>query len=191
MTSFPKVSNSAFGGMTALLLAVLSWFLPIGTCSADGERYEGLIRQAALRHKVDPLLIKAVISQESKFNERATGSSGEIGLMQVKIGAAQDWAEANEVPVPSKRHLYNPELNIEVGAWYLARALNTWSGYKACITLALCEYNQGRKTVRTWRPERGSPFVYIRSSSARCYVESVRDKFIEYSKTGYYTVALN
>ncbi len=183
-----------FGAKSLLpaLMTLLSFLLMQVPCFAEGERYEELIRQASLRHRVDPLLIKAVISQESSFNERATGASGEIGLMQIKLGAVQDWAEANELPVPSKRNLYSPELNIEIGTWYLARALSSWNGYKACITLALCEYNAGRRRVLEWRPQKDSPYVYIKSSSARQYVESVRDRFMTYYRAAYgNSVAVN
>src|SRR3954463_13873992 len=60
--------------------------------------YEADIVKAATRYKVDPLLVKAVIWQESRFDKNAKGRAGEIGLMQVMELTGEEWAEAERVP---------------------------------------------------------------------------------------------
>jgi len=44
---------------------------------------------------VEPALIKAVAWRESKFDTHARGRAGEIGLMQLREEAAQEWAMPN------------------------------------------------------------------------------------------------
>ena len=47
------------------------------------SRYDELIVKAGQRNNVDPCLIKAVIWKESRFDKRARGLKGEVGLMQI------------------------------------------------------------------------------------------------------------
>src|ERR1039458_3055125 len=65
-----------------------------GTNGSD-ERLDRIVRDAAERHRVDPALVKAVISTESGWNPRAISSKGAVGLMQLIPGTAQrfgvDW----------------------------------------------------------------------------------------------------
>ena len=88
------------------------------------SRYDELIVKAARRNGVDPCLIKAVIWKESRFDKRARGLKGEVGLMQIMPDlAAADWARVKGFRTPSRGALFDPELNIEIGSWYLSRAL--------------------------------------------------------------------
>ena len=51
--------------------------------------------------------------------------------------------------------LYNPELNVRYGAWYLHHLLQKYGGDER---LALAAYNAGQKNVDTWRARgRGHP----------------------------------
>ena len=147
-------------------------------------RYDAMIRNAGLRNHIDPLLIKAVIWKESRFNRCARGLKGEIGLMQIMPGyAATDWAAAHRRRVPSKGALYDPELNIDVGAWYLSRALRRYQGYKDRIALALCEYNAGARRVSDWKPANPNDSAVDRITipSTRQYVKDILKQY-EYYK---------
>src|SRR5690349_5661711 len=57
---------------------------------------DNAILAASLRYNIHPALIKAVIWQESWFDPSARGTSGEIGLMQIRTPTAQDWANAEK-----------------------------------------------------------------------------------------------
>lgn len=117
-------------------------------------RYQPLIAAAAERHGVDSRLVYAVIARESGFNADSVGSVGEVGLMQIRPNtAAADWAQAHGVPVPVPGVLFNPELNIEIGTWYLARAIQRWRRYEHGLELALCQYNAGETKAREWSPD--------------------------------------
>lgn len=151
--------------------------------SSASEKFNSLIEAAALRHDIDPVLVKAVIFRESKFDETAVGKSGEVGLMQVKMAVVDDWAVALNVPMPCKDEIFNPELNIEVGTWYLARAVKYWksNAYKYALVLGLCEYNAGRNKMRDWLPPQKHKEVDIKVSSTKEYVNSIITKYMEYT----------
>src|SRR5580704_16029356 len=53
------------------------------------DRLDRIVRDAAERHKVDPALVKAVISTESGWNPQAVSRKGAVGLMQLIPETAQ------------------------------------------------------------------------------------------------------
>ena len=150
--------------------------------------YERFILKAANVNQIDPALIKAVIWRESKFNHAALGKKGEVGLMQLLPGtksAAADWAEAHSLRLPSREELLNPELNIMIGSWYLARALRRYRDCKDAAALALCEYNAGPSRAEDWIPDPETPdetvFDLITIPSTRRYVLDILKQY-EYYK---------
>lgn len=149
------------------------------------REFDEIIRLAAKRHGLDPCLVKAVVWKESRFKQNTVGSHGEIGLMQIMDGAVKDWADANRMPIPCDGILFEPEVNIEIGAWYLGRALKYWKkkGYSRFEELALCEYNAGRKRTKTWLPPRKTASIRERIAfpSTRYYVTAIMDKYLDYS----------
>ena len=151
------------------------------------SRYDAIIRNAGLRNHIDPALLKAVIWKESRFNRSARGLKGEIGLMQIMPGsgsAAADWARSHRRDVPSNGSLYDPELNIEIGSWYLARALRRYQKYKDAAALALCEYNAGARRTAGWKPARPDDPVAERITipSTRIYVRDILKRYEYYKK---------
>lgn len=113
-----------------------------------------LIERIATEEDVSPSLLKAVVWKESKFDNRRIGKKGEIGLMQLMDGAVQDWAKAKKRDVPSRNDLFDPELNLQIGAWYLAWASRLWPGREQRDVLQLAAYNAGCGTVeKLWLPK--------------------------------------
>lgn len=151
---------------------------------ASESAFDSIIAAAGARNGIDPALVKAVIWRESNFRPLAIGSKGEIGLMQVMPKfALKDWAVANKVKTPSDGALSNPEMNIEVGSWYLARALRYWRKYDCAVELALCEYNAGRTRADAWKPETyDGKMKNIDIDSTRYYVNDIMNKFTEYKE---------
>ena len=150
--------------------------------------YEPFIQNAGFKYHIDPALIRAIIWRESRFNHKALGQKGEIGLMQLLPGeksAAADWALAHHRSLPSEEDLYDMKLNLEIGAWYLARALNQrYSEYKNAMALALCEYNAGPRRALAWCPENLEESVVelITIPSTRQYVQDILNRYEYYKK---------
>ena len=112
------------------------------------------INAAAKKHSLEPELVRAVIWKESRFDSSSVGKIGEIGLMQITDGAVQDWARVNHKPIPSRQELFQPEINLEIGCWYLAHTGKHWAGYASQEILQLAEYNAGRtKVIKDWAPK--------------------------------------
>lgn len=108
------------------------------------------IEKAAAKYRVDPLLVKAVIWQESRFDKNAKGRAGEIGLMQVMPLTAEEWGESQRIQNFSPNHIWEPSQNIEAGAWYLAKCLKRYTNTDNAMVYALADYNAGRTHVLRW-----------------------------------------
>ena len=166
-----------------MLLAVLYYHRnPMIVFFSSKSGYDNLILDAAEKHCIDPALLSAVAWHESRFDPNARGAKGEVGLMQIrpKNGAVEEWAYAHHVDPPLDGLLFVPELNLEIGAWYLARAIRKWAGYKSQIELALSEYNAGATGMTSWIPENPQDEVTDRITipSTRYYVRMIMDKYI-------------
>jgi soluble lytic murein transglycosylase len=133
-----------------VVLAVLVVCLAAVSYVRRIHRYDTLIVQAAHRHGVDERLIAALIWRESRFNPECIGPKKEVGLMQVTETAGREWARAADNPLFERSDLFRPEVNIEAGTWYLARAISRWSKYSDPLPYALAEYNAGHSNAERW-----------------------------------------
>jgi soluble lytic murein transglycosylase len=109
-------------------------------------RYSEYVRVHAREHGLDPALMAAVIYQESKFRADAESSSGAIGLMQLTPSTAHGIAIRTGGNAFRTSDLYNPEINIRYGAWYLH---NLFAKYHS-ERLVLAAYNAGQGNVDRW-----------------------------------------
>ncbi|MBQ7731473.1 MAG: transglycosylase SLT domain-containing protein [Lentisphaeria bacterium] len=149
------------------------------------SRYDKMIVAAGRRNGVYPPLLKAVIWKESRFDASARGSKGEIGLMQVMPSSAvKDWERTFQRQVPSDGALMDPALNIEIGSWFLGRALERWKDYNDAEALALCEYNAGIQRAESWKPllHDGEVMPNIDIESTRKYVRDILERRDQYAK---------
>ena len=149
--------------------------------------YDDIIGGAARRHCIDSRLLRAVIMQESGFRSNVRGTKGEMGLMQVmpnEKGAAQDWANFHRCARPCPGLIADPQMNIEIGAWFLSRALKRWRKYDDYVQLALCEYNAGWTNANNWKPVvyDGGVAERITFKSTRAYVQGIMKKYQELQK---------
>jgi soluble lytic murein transglycosylase-like protein len=128
--SFPKLSASPLPKLTG---GVISQSLE-GFTTGDST-IDGLIVDSGNRNGVDPVLLYAIMHQESTFKRRAISPKGARGLMQLMPGTAARYGVTN---------IFDPRQNIEGGARYMRFLLDTFDGD---VSLALAGYNAGEGAV--------------------------------------------
>ena len=106
-------------------------------------RYEEIVRGHARNYELEPALLAAVIYQESRFNARAESESGAIGLMQLLPETAKGIAVRTGGSRFQVDDLYDPEINVRYGSWYLRHLLNKYGE----VNKALAAYNGGQGNV--------------------------------------------
>lgn len=108
-----------------------------------GEKQAEKAYQAVLagsrKHRIDPLLILAVIEHESRFDANARGSHGEIGLMQIKPKTAEWIAKKSNHPWRGSSSLRDPATNIALGSAYLGMLRERFENRR----IYLAAYNAG------------------------------------------------
>lgn len=109
--------------------------------------YPDTLLREAERRQLDPSLVAAVINVESRWRVNALSPKGAQGLMQLMPTTGQWAAEMLGWPDAASVDLFEPENNIMLGTWYLARMLDQFDQQ---LPVALAAYNAGRGNVKSW-----------------------------------------
>jgi soluble lytic murein transglycosylase len=128
-------------------------------------RYSTIVRAHAHNYDLNPALLAAVIDEESKFRADAKSSAGAVGLMQLLPDTAKGIAIHTGGSKFVTSDLYNPEINVRYGAWYLHHLIQKYGDER----LALAAYNAGQQNVDSWRAEGKD----IQFPETRAYVDKV------------------
>lgn len=118
---------------------ILRSFFPI--------EYKDTIIKYSNEFEVNPNLVAAIIKQESKYNSRALSRKGAIGLMQIMPETGEWIAERIGMEEFTTDMLYNPEINIMMGAWYID---NLSCQFYGNYDLVIAAYNGGSGNVTKW-----------------------------------------
>jgi soluble lytic murein transglycosylase len=110
-------------------------------------RYGEIVRGHARNYHLDPALLAAVIYQESKFKSNARSDRGAVGLMQLLPETAKGIAMRTGGSKFRVSDLYNPEINVRYGAWYLRHLIDKYGSERT----ALAAYNAGQANVDSWK----------------------------------------
>ncbi|MEW8506488.1 MAG: transglycosylase SLT domain-containing protein [Candidatus Thiodiazotropha sp.] len=108
------------------------------------------ITDQARDHGIDSAWIYAILRQESAFMSDAKSSAGARGLMQLMPKTAKQMARELKQSLGKPEDLYQPELNIKLGAGYLNRI---YRQLQESPVLATAAYNAGPHRVLSWLPE--------------------------------------
>lgn len=104
------------------------------------------IEKWSIERKLNPLLVTALMRQESRFEPKIKSVADATGLMQVLPSTAK-WI-APQIKVDFKTiSLENPNDNIMLGTWYLG---HTHDQYNNNSLLAIASYNAGPGNVSKW-----------------------------------------
>jgi soluble lytic murein transglycosylase len=156
------------------------------------QHYDNLIRSVAAEHHLDPMLVKAVVWRESRFDPQKIGSAGERGLMQVTAKAADEWARENRIDNFQVDDLFDARKNLEAGSWYLQRAYQHWEQQPDPMPFALAEYNAGASRAQRWAESEQTVAMPSKTflnnidfPNTRKYVDSIIARYHFYKKRGH------
>ncbi|HZE63855.1 MAG TPA: lytic transglycosylase domain-containing protein [Pyrinomonadaceae bacterium] len=122
------------------------------------ENIDSYIVESGHRNAVDPLLLYAIMHQESTFKTRAMSNKGARGLMQLMPGTALRFGVSS---------IWDPRQNIEGGARYMRFLLDQ---FEDDVQLALAGYNAGEGAVMKYGnriPPYSETQEYVRRISRR------------------------
>jgi len=128
--------------------------------------------------RVDRALVYALIRQESLFNPKATSWAGARGLMQLMPGTASFVAGDRHLRGSKRHHLYDPDLNLELGQSYIEILLNERHVGSDLFNLAAA-WNGGPGNLGKWQRRNGDlddPLLFIESipsAETRNFIERV------------------
>lgn len=136
---------------------------PVGEQSLQAlADLEAAIDRAALRYRIPPNLVRAVMHAESNFDPHAVSPKGACGLMQLMPRTAREMYVSD---------IFDAQQNIEGGTRYLRYLANEFEGDMVKMVAA---YNAGPEAVK--RSEgRVPPFA-----ETQAYVRKVIDLYFQY-----------
>jgi soluble lytic murein transglycosylase len=106
----------------------------------------------AKTNALDPVLVAALIRQESAFNPRAVSVAGARGLMQVLPAVGQEVARSLTYPVWYPTLLFDPDANLQLGTAHLASYIKQ----HGALPRVLAAYNAGGSRVTRWVTKAGA-----------------------------------
>jgi soluble lytic murein transglycosylase len=106
-----------------------------------------LVAEQATAYAIDPLLMLAIMRQESSFDPRAQSGAQAMGLTQIVPTTARNIASRLGRSDFALRDLFKPEVSIEFGAWFLSDLLRE---YRGRVFPTLAAYDAGGGNVAHW-----------------------------------------
>lgn len=144
--------------------------------------FEDLVLQDASQSDLDPLLVLALIRQESLFESFATSTASAHGLMQVipstgqQIAAQLGWPPGYEAG-----DLYHPYVSLRFGTYYLAQQRDRFDGR---LDAALAGYNGGPGNAQRWLQEASEDpdllLELITFAETRLYLQRIKEHLAAY-----------
>jgi soluble lytic murein transglycosylase len=137
--------------------------------------YRDMVEREAAAKSLDPLLMAALIRQESAFVADIRSGAGAVGLMQVMPATGRDVARRIGPEAFTPESLETPEVNLHLGATFLSDMLDRFGPE---LPLVLSAYNAGPSRAARWRrlPEAADRLRFterIPFTETRGYVKNV------------------
>lgn len=114
--------------------------------AAYPDKYKDTIARLSAKYGVEHNLVLGVIKAESGFDEAAKSKAGAVGLMQIMPATGEWLAGVLELEGYTANKLTDPEVNIELGVFYLGYLMERFG----IEDVALAAYNAGEGNVGTW-----------------------------------------
>ena len=144
--------------------------------------YYDTIKEFTLNN--NPLLLLAMIKEESHFDPKAVSSVGARGLMQLMPQTAKEIKTSYGLNYPDENYLFNPKYNIQLGSMYMSKLkkINDGSEFYAILS-----YNGGAGMVKMWRntltySDRDDFLEQIPYSETQNYLKKVYKAYWNYAR---------
>jgi soluble lytic murein transglycosylase len=144
--------------------------------------FADLLSAESQARNLDPLLLAALIRQESLFEPVAESYAGARGLGQVMPATGEGIARSLKMDDFVVDDLYQPWVSVRFGAYYLGVQLGRFDNQ---ILVALAAYNGGPGNTLRWLEATAGDdldlFVeVITASQSRIYLQRVYEQYITY-----------
>ncbi|MDF2988620.1 MAG: soluble lytic murein transglycosylase-like protein [Eubacterium sp.] len=146
--------------------------------------YSEYVERYSEEYELDKNLVFSMIKAESGFDANAVSPRNAKGLMQIMDDTGEWAAEKMKITDFEVAQLMEPETNIRIGCWYIARLLKQ---YEQNTELALAAYNAGSGNVSKWLKDEsiskdGRTLDRIPFEETRNYVEKIKKYNTMYKK---------
>ncbi|MGL6107635.1 lytic transglycosylase domain-containing protein [Romboutsia sp.] len=144
------------------------------------KKYSEQVIKYSNEFNVDKNLVYSIMKAESKFKKNAVSNKGAKGLMQIS-DITRNWAieELNLGTID----IFDPEINIRIGCWYLNKLYKEFGDKN----LVIAAYNGGSGNVRKWLDNKdysrdGENLHSIPFQETSNYVQKVNKNYEMYNK---------
>lgn len=146
--------------------------------------YDDFVLPSAKKAGISPWFIYSIMRQESAFNPEARSGVDAMGLLQLMPDLAHKLSRNNGIQFNHAEELFEPEINISLGALELKNLLNS---YKENYILAVAAYNANGKAISGWLKTRlrQDPIEFIEEipyEETRAYIKLVFRNFVFYQR---------
>ena len=185
-------TEQGFYGLAARSASRLVGLWPEGTMSeapVELQRlayplvYADLLSAEAGARELDPLLLAALVRQESLFEPVAESYAGARGLGQVMPATGTGIANSLGMEDFVLDDLYRPHVSILFGAFYLRAQMNRFDNQ---ILVALAAYNGGPGNTLHWMEVGGEDLDFfvevITATQSRLYLQRVYEQYLIYER---------
>ena len=160
--AFPHADATPGTGDAELVERIAARLAVRRTALSNRDRHdlaETIVREARAQG-LEPHLVAAVIEVESAGRPQAVSHVGALGLMQILPETGRELAQKHGVPWSGPQTLFDPAINVKLGAAYLRELTNRYGD----VSIALAAYNWGPGVIdRRLREGTKLPSEYIDS----------------------------
>lgn len=144
--------------------------------------HHDLIKKYAAEYGISPSFLSAIIKCESSYDERAVSRVNARGLMQIMPDTGTWLAGRLNIKNYQPDILFDPDMNIRFGAFYLAYLSDMFAGSPVMVASA---YHAGANNVKHWALSRAEDrktitMDMIPMDDTRSYVRKVMDAYAIY-----------
>jgi soluble lytic murein transglycosylase len=144
--------------------------------------YYPMIVGQAERFGIDPMLLMAIIREESRFDPDAVSAASARGLTQFVLPTARRFVSAIGMAGIRAQDLHQPEISIALGAAYLADLAERYGDAQHMMIAA---YNAGEDQARLWQSycysrDAAEYFSKVGFAQTREYLRKVASSRVRY-----------